>query len=80
MGNIPLCVSKRDGIIFAASPEDLSLTSFRPVECSMEDLSGRVLEREEAGVGEEEKEEEGKVAGGEDVLLGLEMHQGSVSV
>lgn len=42
MGNIPLCISRQEGIVFGEFPEDgrFTVRSFRQLDGSTEDLRG----------------------------------------
>ena len=77
MGNIPLCISKPEGVVFGEYPEEahFALGRFQPVDAGMEEMRSRLIERGDEGWEGEEAERRG----GQDVLLGLELSQDSVS-
>ena len=82
MGNFPLCVSSQvqEGVVFGEY-DRFTLKPPRPLSESIQDLSvgdgGEYMERWGDGMSTEGVMEEG--AGEDDVILGLELQQDSVS-
>ncbi len=85
MGNaIPLCLSRRDAVVFRDIQGNgrLSLKRIRNIEQSSEDLLSFSVGSGAARVSEKEHREERAVDVGveeEDLILGLELHVDSVS-